>query len=393
MDEANVSGAPDSPSFALAAVHLERATDRGAPQGVHARDAALQLLVDNVRSSQFTPSQVERLRHTSDSSSPVELPFLSLPHNVVALPGCVLRLGLHDVWRGGGVVALIDASATTSGGRPLCCIADVVPQSRWLEVTVKRRAFVLSSGASSARVQEDALDEQMLPPPPDCLHAPFWVANMRDAAAMARRLRAMPAVRACGDSTTLAALSPQRLSWWAAQNLPLDVTSRRELLAASSAAARLVLLCRMVAKLNSLRCARCGLHWASAADVFCASEPPVGPQHSPPAPPSSRVETFVNPHGYVHTVCTLRRAAEGALALDVAPPQAQGSWFEGFRWVIAICSRCGAHAGWKYTAAGRDDFWGLHVAAFTIADEEEESGGDDDVETGDDAGEDQQSML
>jgi hypothetical protein len=73
----------------------------------------------------------------------------------------------------------------------------------------------------------------------------------------------------------------------------------------------------------------------------------------------SHEHTFVNPHGIAHHIgcfvaapgCSYRGHTETAF-----------SWFPGWSWQIAICSRCHTHLGWIFRCAG-EQFHGLILAA------------------------------
>jgi cereblon len=70
-------------------------------------------------------------------------------------------------------------------------------------------------------------------------------------------------------------------------------------------------------------------------------------------------QTFLNPHGFVHEVVTVRWAEN----LEVAgSPTTEFTWYPGYAWQTAWCAACGAHAGWSFAAVGESDparFWGL----------------------------------
>lgn len=69
--------------------------------------------------------------------------------------------------------------------------------------------------------------------------------------------------------------------------------------------------------------------------------------------------TFVNPAGYTfHIGCFV--AAPGCAHLG-APSEAF-SWFPGWSWQIAVCSRCRTHVGWIFRLGG-EQFHGLILAA------------------------------
>ena len=101
-----------------------------------------------------------------------------------------------------------------------------------------------------------------------------------------------------------------------------------------------------------MRCRTCGAAIAREADVFSMSaEGPVG--------------AYVNPHGYLHEVVTVRRA-EGLFL--VGRPTAEHTWFAGYAWTIAGCLGCSAHLGWLFEAESSQSpssFWALRRAAVT----------------------------
>ncbi len=81
--------------------------------------------------------------------------------------------------------------------------------------------------------------------------------------------------------------------------------------------------------------------------------------------PNERVEiygahqhTFANPHGLVFEIGCFS-TAEGCGY--TGPPTTEFSWFKGFSWRIAICSKCLTHVGWLFTSTGAENFNGLIV--------------------------------
>jgi cereblon len=74
---------------------------------------------------------------------------------------------------------------------------------------------------------------------------------------------------------------------------------------------------------------------------------------------SGTAQTFVNPHGFLHEVVTVRWAQNLALA---GPPTTEFTWYPGYAWEIASCGRCRAHVGWSFTAVSNREpprFWAL----------------------------------
>ncbi|KAG8225404.1 hypothetical protein J437_LFUL004604 [Ladona fulva] len=128
---------------------------------------------------------------------------------------------------------------------------------------------------------------------------------------------------------------PVELSFWVAQNLPLDDKQRVKLLRMNSAIQRL----------------RWELGALEKRHTFCMSV--AGPQG-----------TYVNPGGYVHEALTLSKAR--GLKVVTHPPSTEHSWFPGYAWSIVECSRCAQHMGWLFTVASSANqqlkplrFWGL----------------------------------
>ena len=53
----------------------------------------------------------------------------------------------------------------------------------------------------------------------------------------------------------------------------------------------------------------------------------------------------VNPGGYLFEIACYR-PVPGIVA--VGRPSAEFSWFDGYRWQLALCGGCGAHLGWYF---------------------------------------------
>lgn len=63
---------------------------------------------------------------------------------------------------------------------------------------------------------------------------------------------------------------------------------------------------------------------------------------------------FANPDGYIFDIITFN-AADGCR--EQGKPTLEFTWFPGYSWSFALCSRCGLHLGWKYS--GEFSFYGL----------------------------------
>ncbi|MBF0118892.1 MAG: hypothetical protein HQK79_08650 [Desulfobacterales bacterium] len=65
--------------------------------------------------------------------------------------------------------------------------------------------------------------------------------------------------------------------------------------------------------------------------------------------------TFVNPEGILFRIGCFRNAIR---CLYVGTPTNEFTWFPGFYWEIALCSRCLNHMGWRFTSSA-ESFHGL----------------------------------
>lgn len=139
---------------------------------------------------------------------------------------------------------------------------------------------------------------------------------------------------------------PMRFSYWAAHNIPLDDAGRQQLLECRSTTDRLKEVLRFLENYAPISCKRCRTVISDRKEVFSMSE-------------EGSVGTFVNPHGYIHQMVTLRKAKNMRL---VGRASTQDSWFPGYAWTIANCV-CGCHLGWRFTAVSEGlapkTFWGL----------------------------------
>lgn len=206
-------------------------------------------------------------------------------------------------------------------------------------------------------------------PPPAETRLHGLALGMVDARSLATRLCSQPAVRLLlSDPHALRRRfpSPTQLSYWAAEHLPLGAHQRADLLASPTTTSRLRLLLDFSAKLDSLVCDCCQQHWADASDVLNLQADEGG-------------ASYVNRHGYIHSLVTLGKMAPNSVVLT-GHPTAEDCWFTGFAWSMLMCARCHSHAGWKYTRAGVDgegdaqgaiagglsEFFGLRVGTFVL---------------------------
>ncbi len=68
---------------------------------------------------------------------------------------------------------------------------------------------------------------------------------------------------------------------------------------------------------------------------------------------------FNNPSGHIFEIGCFS-AADGCVAQGI--PTFEFTWFAGFTWRLALCSRCLSHLGWQYQSAGGNSFYGLILA-------------------------------
>lgn len=74
-------------------------------------------------------------------------------------------------------------------------------------------------------------------------------------------------------------------------------------------------------------------------------------------------QTFLNPHGYLHEVVTVRSAEHVTVS---GPATTDFTWYPGYAWAIAWCGNCAAHVGWAFSAVEDREpsrFWGLRREA------------------------------
>ena len=69
----------------------------------------------------------------------------------------------------------------------------------------------------------------------------------------------------------------------------------------------------------------------------------------------SVAHTFTNPAGVTFDIGCFREAPGCS---TVGEPTGEFTWFPGFMWSYAVCSRCRAHMGWFYRS-GASSFYGL----------------------------------
>lgn len=65
---------------------------------------------------------------------------------------------------------------------------------------------------------------------------------------------------------------------------------------------------------------------------------------------------FTNPYGRVfHIGCF----AEAPGCTQIGEPTEEATWYNGFRWRIALCGNCQTHVGWGFQEGSETAFFGL----------------------------------
>ncbi|KAH9570350.1 hypothetical protein CY35_02G035200 [Sphagnum magellanicum] len=176
---------------------------------------------------------------------------------------------------------------------------------------------------------------------------PHWVYRQFDAYELARRAADM--LRQMAELPRMEAMvrTPTLLSYYIASNTPLQDATRQELLEVDGTVHRLRREIELLETMDQLRCKCCFAIIARRSDMLVMSSD--GP-----------ISAYVNEHGYVHETLTLSRARGLILA---GQPQTANSWFPGYAWILAECTACAEHMGWRFTAVAKETrpkaFWGI----------------------------------
>ncbi|XP_064480332.1 protein cereblon-like [Ornithodoros turicata] len=176
---------------------------------------------------------------------------------------------------------------------------------------------------------------------------PAWVYLQYDAEVLVNRIKSELSEWTENFSTLRFPEDPGKFSYWVAGSLLLDDEVRLEMLSYDSPIQRLRCELAILRECVVLTCKECRSKVADRGDVFSMSQQ--GPQG-----------TYVNPHGYVHEMITVRRAKG---VYWNGRPSSEYSWFPGYAWTILHCRSCHCHVGWKFTAVEKNllplKFWGL----------------------------------
>jgi len=82
----------------------------------------------------------------------------------------------------------------------------------------------------------------------------------------------------------------------------------------------------------------------------------------------THAHVFFNPHGIVFEIGCFSKAHG---CLHTGAPTLEFTWFDGYAWNLALCSRCLNHLGWKYQSESGDGFYGLILSNLVEQDVQE----------------------
>lgn len=110
-------------------------------------------------------------------------------------------------------------------------------------------------------------------------------------------------------------------------------------------------------------CKRCKTRIASYSDIFAMAKGNVN-------------ANYCNPAGYIHETLTVNKTVEKSVSM-VDRPSTDFSWFPGYAWQIAVCSKCSSHIGWKFVAVTKNlkpkAFFGLSCKSLVVSPKKETS--------------------
>lgn len=125
-----------------------------------------------------------------------------------------------------------------------------------------------------------------------------------------------------------------------ANNAPFSESEKLKLLKMDSVLERLLFIWKAVQKLTTTQsevcCGLCGSPLASVAQIFCVGGA------------EGTTSAYVNGHGFIHQITTLRDILEPNAVSFRESPSTENSYFPGYSWWITCCSFCGSMLGWKF---------------------------------------------
>lgn len=187
---------------------------------------------------------------------------------------------------------------------------------------------------------------------------PTWVYDQYETKKLIKRVEKELKFLKGGRELSLPS-NPTDLSFWVAQNLPIE--PRLVVIRLDSPIQRLRWELSVLQKCQTLSCTNCSKIVGHQRDVFAMSV-------------EGTQSTYVNPDGYLHETVTLHKAQGLAIS---GPPSTRYSWFPGYAWSVAHCKHCRIHIGWKFIATRKDlkpnKFWGLSRRSLKVKINDDES--------------------
>ncbi|CAN6456750.1 unnamed protein product [Victoria cruziana] len=189
---------------------------------------------------------------------------------------------------------------------------------------------------------------------------PHWVYKMYDVDILGRRAADMWKQIIGYPDIEGFIRKPDFLSFFIASKIPVSDSIKQELLEIDGIAYRLRREIQLLEQFDRVRCKHCLTIIARRSDMIVMSRD--GPSNA-----------FVNPHGYVHEIMTLKNT-KGLVRLG--GPVTEHSWFPGYAWTIVNCATCESNMGWLFTATNKRlqprSFWGIRSSQ--LADNAQEKG-------------------
>ena len=149
-----------------------------------------------------------------------------------------------------------------------------------------------------------------------------------------------------------------RFSFWIANNAPFSQNHKIKLLQMHSTVERLedVLkgLCKLTNRERSVVCLQCSTRLTTSGQIFAVEGA------------EGATSTYVNDHGAIHQIMTLRQVDETKIGFQ-GRASIENTYFPGYCWLISYCRNCYSHLGWKFQKVDDspdktdrpESFWGF----------------------------------
>ncbi|CAO1432184.1 unnamed protein product [Diamesa tonsa] len=149
---------------------------------------------------------------------------------------------------------------------------------------------------------------------------------------------------------------PVLKSFWLARNIPLTAEERLNIFATNCVNKRMLMMGESLNFMCFFLCKRCNNKISMYNDIFSMSK-------------GNLAGNYCNPAGYIHETICFYKVIESSTRM-VDRPSTDFSWFPGYAWQIALCSKCSTHVGWKFIAVSKNlkprTFFGLSGKSLTI---------------------------